>query len=128
MVKNNRQMSYEYYAEASVWEIFMPTFHIFIWLVINSLRPSDAFICVGNLIIIGSENSLSPGRRQAIIWTNDGILLIGPLGTNFSEILIENSWGFLQENAFENIICEMAAILWEPQCVNLGHFALQYTS
>ena len=39
-------------------------------------------ICVGNLIIIGSDNGLSPGRRQAIIWSNDGILLIGPLGTN----------------------------------------------
>ena len=40
------------------------------------------------LIIIGSDNGLSPGRRQAIIWTNAGILLIGPLGTNFIEILI----------------------------------------
>ena len=46
-------------------------------------------ICVGNLIIIGSDNGLSPGRRQAIIWTNAGLLLIGPLGTNFIEILIE---------------------------------------
>ena len=46
-------------------------------------------ICVNKLTIIGSDNGLSPGRRQAIIWTNDGILLIGPLGTNFSEILIE---------------------------------------
>ena len=31
----------------------------------------------------------SPSRRQAIFWTNAGILLIGPLGTNLSEILIE---------------------------------------
>ena len=46
-------------------------------------------ICVNQLTIIGSNNGLSPGRRQAIIWTNAGILLIGPLGTNFSEILIE---------------------------------------
>ena len=46
-------------------------------------------ICVGNLTIIGSDNGLSPERRQAIIWTDAGILLIGPLGTNFSEILIE---------------------------------------
>ena len=44
-------------------------------------------ICVSELIIIGSDNGLSPGRRQAIIWTNDGILLIRALGTNFSEIL-----------------------------------------
>ena len=45
--------------------------------------------CVGKLTSIGSDNGLSPGRRQAIIWTNGGILLIGPLGTNFSEILIK---------------------------------------
>ena len=46
-------------------------------------------ICVGKLTIIGSDNDLSPERRQAIIWTSAGILLFGPLGTNFSEILIE---------------------------------------
>ena len=45
-------------------------------------------ICVGKLTIIGSDNGLSPERRQAIIWTNAGFLLIGPLQTNFSEILI----------------------------------------
>ena len=46
-------------------------------------------ICFGNLTITGSDNGLSPGRRQAIIWTNAGILLIETLETNFSEILIE---------------------------------------
>ena len=46
-------------------------------------------ICVSELSILGSDNGLSPARRRAIIWTNAGILLIGPLGTNFSEILIE---------------------------------------
>ena len=46
-------------------------------------------ICVSKPTIIGSDNGLSPYRRQAIIWTNGGILLIGPLGTNFSEISIE---------------------------------------
>ena len=46
-------------------------------------------ICAGKLTIIGSDNGLSPERRQAIIWTNAGMLLIGPLGTNFNEILIE---------------------------------------
>ena len=46
-------------------------------------------ICVHSLTINVSDNSLSPGRRQAIIWTNAGILLIWPLGTNFSEVLIK---------------------------------------
>ena len=44
-------------------------------------------ICINNLTIIGSDNGLSPGQCQAIIWTNAGILLIGLLGTNFSDIL-----------------------------------------
>ena len=45
--------------------------------------------CICKLTSIGSDNGLSPGWRQAIIWTNAAILLIEPLGTNFSEILIE---------------------------------------
>ena len=45
-------------------------------------------ICVNKLTIIGSDNGLSPGRRQAIVWTNAGILLIGPMRTNFSEIIV----------------------------------------
>ena len=53
-------------------------------------------ICVNKLTTIGSDNGLSPGRRQAIIWANDGILSIRPLGTNFSEILIGvHFWGAL---------------------------------
>ena len=46
-------------------------------------------ICVSELTFIGSDNGLSPERPQAIIWTNAGILLIGPLGTNFSETFFE---------------------------------------
>ena len=38
-------------------------------------------ICVGNLTIIDSNNGLSPGRHQAIILTNAGISLFGPLET-----------------------------------------------
>ena len=75
-------------------------------------------ICVGNLTIIGPDNSLSPGRRQPIIWTNAGILLSGPWGTNFSEILIGIQTFALKKNAFENGVCEMASILSRPQCVN----------
>ena len=44
-------------------------------------------VCGNHVTIIGSDNGLSPGRRQAIIRTNAGILFIRPLGTNFSEIL-----------------------------------------
>ena len=58
-------------------------------------------ICVCNLTSISSGNGLSPGRRQAIIWTNAGILLIRPLGKNFNEILIQIHI-FIQENPFES--------------------------
>ena len=43
---------------------------------INSLKPSNAYM--RRQSIIGSDNGLSPDRRQAIIWTYTEILLIGP--------------------------------------------------
>ena len=55
------------------------------WNTFNSLRH----ICVSKINIIGSDNSLSPGQHQAIIWINAGILFIWPLRTNFSEIYID---------------------------------------
>ena len=64
-------------------------FHTFIISIFKLTHWGWAtHICVGKLTIIGSDNGLLPGWRQAIIWTSAGILLIGPLGTNFSEILI----------------------------------------
>ena len=71
-------------------------------------------ICVGKPIIIGSVNGLSPGRRQAIIWTNAGILLIGPLGTNFSEILTG-----IQIFPFKKVHLKMSSAKWRPFCLGL---------
>ena len=62
--------------------------HIIIYYNLLTQWGRVTHICVGNLTIIGPDNGLLPGRRQAIFWTNAGILLIGPLGTNFSEIFI----------------------------------------
>ena len=72
-------------------------------------------ICVVKLTIIGSDNGLSPGRRQAIMWTNDGILLIGPLGTNFSEILIG-----IQTFSFKKMLLKMSSAIWRPFCLGLN--------
>ena len=41
------------------------------------------------MAIIGSDNGLLHARNQAITFTNAGLLLIEPLGTNFSETFIE---------------------------------------
>ena len=72
-------------------------------------------ICVGNLTITGSDNGLSPDQRQAIIWTNVGILLIGPLGTNFSEVLIE-----IHTFSFKKIHLKMSSGKWRPFCLGLN--------
>ena len=52
-------------------------------------------IFVSETIIIGSDYGLSPGWRQAIIWTNVAIFLIGPLGTSLNEISLKiNTFSF----------------------------------
>ena len=72
-------------------------------------------ICVGNLTIIGSDNGLSPRRRQAIISTNAGILLIRPLGTSFSEILIG-----IQTFSVNQMQLKMSSAKWRPFCLGLN--------
>ena len=70
-------------------------------------------VCV-KLTIIGLDNGLLPGRRQAIIWTNAGISLIGPSGTNFSEILIE-----IHTFSFEKMHLKMSSRKWWWFCLGL---------
>ena len=72
-------------------------------------------ICIGKLTTIGSDNGLSPGWRQAIIWTIAAILLIGPLGTNFSEILIR-----IQTFSFKKMYSKMSSVKWRPSCPSLN--------
>ena len=72
-------------------------------------------ICVSKLTITGSDNALSPDRRQAIIWTNAGILLIGPLGTNFSEIFIE-----ILTFSFKKMRLKVSSAKWRPFYLGLN--------
>ena len=72
-------------------------------------------ICVSELTIIGSDNDLSPGWRQAIIWTNDGILFIEPLETNFSEILIG-----IQIFSFKKMCLKMSSAKWRQFCLGVN--------
>ena len=68
-----------------------------------------AHLCVSKLTIVGSDNGLSPGRRQAIIWTNAAMLLIQPLGTNFIEILIE-----IHTFSFKKMHLKISSAKWQP--------------
>ena len=83
-------------------------------------------ICVSKLTSIGSDNALSPGRRQAIIWTKAGILSNGPLEINFSEIVNGIHLFSLKKNTFENVVWKMVAILFRPQCVKVSSYLLMY--
>ena len=72
-------------------------------------------ICISKLTILGSDNGLSLFSQQAIIWTNDGILLIKPLGTTFSEILIE-----IHTFSFKKMHLKMLSVKWRPSCLGLN--------
>ena len=53
-----------------------------------------------------------------LVWTSAGILLIRILGTNYSEILSEIHIFSFNEK-YKNVVLEMVAILYQPQCVNV---------
>ena len=78
-------------------------------------RGRATHICVGKLTTIGSDNGLSPERRQAIIWTNAGILLIGPLGANFSEIL-----NGIQTFSLRKMDLKISSAKWRSFCLGLN--------
>ena len=71
-------------------------------------------IFVSDLTIIGSDNGLLRGQRQAIIWTNDGILLVGPLGTHFSEILVT-----ILIFSFKKMHLKVLSAEWQLFCLNV---------
>ena len=71
-------------------------------------------ICIDNKTIIGSDNGLLPCQHQAIIWTNAGILLIGPLGTNFNEISTRT-----HTFSFKKINFKMS-VKWQPFSLGLN--------
>ena len=87
---------------------------LLLWSTINmwelsylSLTRSVSYICVGKLIIIGSDNGLSPDRRQTIIWTNAGLLSIEPLWTYFSGNLIK-----IQQFSLKKSHVKMSSAKW----------------
>ena len=98
-------------------------FENFIWRKVSHFVLTHwgrvTHICVSKQTIIGSDNGLSPGWRQAIIWTNAGILLIGTLGTNFSQILIE-----IRIFSFKKMGLKVSSAKWRPFCLGLNVLSL----
>ena len=85
-------------------------------------QPMMPKICnvMMNWVIIGLGNGLLPVRHQAITWFNAGLLSIGHLGTNFSEI-----WIWILTFSFKKMHLKMssaklAAILSRGRWVKLN--------
>ena len=94
----------------SQWETSLQSYKATCWPLSVTHWGRVTHICVSVLTIIGSDNGLAPGRRQAIIWINAEILLIRTSGTNFSEILSE-----IHKFSFKKCI-------WICRLENVGHF------
>ena len=84
------------------------------YLVLLTEGKWHLYIASVNWAIIGSDNGLSPFWRQAIIWTNDGLLFIWSLRTNFSEIWIKIHW-----ISFKKIHLEMSSAKCPLFCLSL---------
>ena len=106
------------FSDAYLWMksfVFWLKFHRSLFLRVQLTHWGRMIhICVSKTTIIGSDNGLSPDRRQAIIWTNAGILSIGPLGTNFNEILIK-----CHSFSFNKMHMKMSSGKWRPSCLGL---------
>ena len=88
---------------------------MFVWETVLTHWGRITHICVRKPATIGSDNGLSPGRRQAIIWIKAGIILIGLLGINFSEIFIE-----IYTFSCKEIHLKMSPGKWRSFCVGLN--------
>ena len=105
------------FSKQSTLSSYLMTSLSFYWLLVSPALTHwgrVTHICVSKLSIIASDNGVSPGRRQAIIWNNGGILSIGLLGTNFGDILFE-----ILKFSFKKMHLKMSSVKW--RLLRLGH-------
>ena len=82
--------------------------------LLNSFRPWHIYASV-YYTITGSDRGLSLAQRQAIVWTNTGILLNGSLGINLSEILAK-----IHIFSFNKMHLKVPTWKWQPFCLGLN--------
>ena len=120
-VKHYQYLKYARYhniAQCSGWMLSLPRYLLYYKVVHSShlLNEAEWPICAPvRWAIIVSDNGLSPFRRQAIIWNNAEMLLIGTLGTNFSEILSE-----IHTFSFKKMHLKMSSAKWRQLCLDLN--------
>ena len=86
------------------------------WSILKSLRPSDTYMRQWShhhwfrwWLVAWS----APSHYLNQCWSIVNRTLRNKHQWNFNR----NSSTFIQENALENVVCEMAATLFQPQCV-----------
>ena len=94
---------------------YVVLFGVILFLYVLTHLGRVTHICVSKLTTIGSDNGLSPDRRQAIIWTNAAILLIRTLGTNFSDSISQ-----IRAFSFNKVHLKMLSGKWRPSCLGLN--------
>ena len=90
----------------------------------NSLRPNDAYMprwtshhWFKSWLVAWT----APSHYLNQCWNIVNWTLRNKRQWNFNR----NSYVFIQENAFENVVCEMASTLPRPQCVKIGSVCLR---
>ena len=92
-----------------------------IWDALLTRWSRVMHMCIGNLASIGSDNGLSPGRRQAIMWTNARILLNWHTGTIFRELLME-----ILTVSFRKMRLKGSFAKWRPCCLDFNVLMRHY--
>ena len=100
-----RLWSHKRHPHSSPW---VGSYAVSVMSLITSSPPIYALV---NWVSIGSDNGLSPGWHQAIIWTNAYVLSIRPQGTYFNEILFE-----IKIFLFTKMRLNMSSAKWWPFC------------
>ena len=96
---------------------WFPTFQLTYW---NQVTHVSMYTC--NLTIIGSDNGLSPDRRQASTWTNAEISLIVPVETNCSDFFYSKSVHFHSTEMH----LKTSSVKWRPFCLRLNVLTISH--
>ena len=110
--------------DVSHWLAANQVSHVCVWthwglhrmVMVSTHWGRVTHICVSKLIIIGSGNGLSPGRRQAI--NNTAISLIEPSRTKFAEIFNET-----RTLSFKKVHLKRSSAKWRPFCLGFNWIA-----
>ena len=90
---------------------------VVVWELISYFSPRFVMEIIIHAGVINQHHwfcySLSHVPRQPIIWTSAGILLIGPLGRNFIEILIK-----IQQFSYKNMNFKISSAKRWPFCID----------